>query len=58
MSKGTDRRTVRVAQDLWDEAGRVAASNGETISEVIRRALVKYARQGVEGSLERVLAVS
>ena len=43
MSKGTDRRTVRVAPELWERAGRVAASNDETLSDVIRRALERYA---------------
>jgi len=44
VSKGTDRRTVRVAPELWERAGRVAMSNGETLSDVIRRALEEYSR--------------
>jgi predicted HicB family RNase H-like nuclease len=44
MSKGTGRRTVRIAPELWERAGRVALSNGETLSDVIRRALEEYAR--------------
>lgn len=47
MSKGTDRRTVRIAPELWERAGRVAASNGETLSDVIRRALETYAAESV-----------
>lgn len=42
MSKGTDRRTVRIAPELWERAGRIAVSNGENLSDVIRRALEQY----------------
>ena len=44
MSRGTDRRTVRIAPELWERAGRVAVSNDETLSDVIRRALTEYAQ--------------
>lgn len=38
-------RTVRVPDDLWEEAQKVAAENGETVSDVIRRALEEYVQQ-------------
>lgn len=50
MSKGTDRRTVRIAPALWEAAGRVAASKGETLSDVLRRALEDYAGSLVSGT--------
>lgn len=48
MSKGTDRRTVRIAPETWDAARAVAAERGETVSDVIRRALVEYVRSQPE----------
>lgn len=44
MSKGTDRRTVRIAPEVWDAARAVAAERGETVSDVIRRELIRYVR--------------
>jgi predicted DNA-binding protein len=35
-------RAVRVPDDLWEEAQKVAAERGETLSEVIREALKEY----------------
>lgn len=35
-------RTVRVPDDLWEQAQEKAAEKGETLSEVIRRALEEY----------------
>jgi len=35
-------RTVRVSDDLWEKAQKVAAERGESISEVIRRSLEEY----------------
>jgi len=43
MSKGTTHRTVRIESALWERAGAKAAERGESISEVIRRALELYA---------------
>lgn len=40
----TPNRTVRIADELWEAAQRKAADNGETITEVIRRALQRYVR--------------
>lgn len=41
----TKHRTVRVPDDLWEQAKRVAADRGETVTDVIRRALERYVRQ-------------
>jgi len=42
MPRGTTLRNVRVADEVWDAAKERAAENGETVSEVVRRALVEY----------------
>lgn len=42
MSKGTTARNVRVPDDLWGRALAVARQRGETVSDVIRRALEAY----------------
>jgi len=42
---GTPRRTIRVADDLWEQAAAKAAANGESVSDVIRRALLRYVRR-------------
>jgi len=36
---------VRVPDELWEAARRVAADRGETITDVIRRALEEYVRR-------------
>lgn len=41
-SKGTTSRNIRIADELWQTAVAVAAQRGESVSEVIRRALVEY----------------
>lgn len=38
-------RQVRVPEKLWDDAKSTADDNDETISEVIRRALVLYVKE-------------
>lgn len=40
----TVAHTVRVGQALWDAAKLRAEERGETISEVIRRALERYTK--------------
>jgi predicted HicB family RNase H-like nuclease len=44
MPDGTPLRNVRVADDLWHAAMSKALDRGETLSEVIRRALEKYVK--------------
>lgn len=41
-------RTVRVPDELWEEAQRIAAQRGETLSEVIRRLLEQYINEAEE----------
>lgn len=38
----TPQHTVAVDNDLWQKARRIAAKRHEKISDVIRRALVRY----------------
>lgn len=40
----TPTRTVRVADDLWAAAREIAGERGETVTDVIVRALEQYAR--------------
>ena len=48
----TKLRNVRVDERLWDEAKRIATERRETLSAVIKRALVEYVeRHG--GRIER-----
>jgi predicted transcriptional regulator len=48
----TKLRNVRVDDDLWTEAKRIAAERRETLSAVVKRALVEYVeRHG--GRIER-----
>ena len=47
MSAGTDRRSVRISDEVWAAAQAVAAERGESVSDVVRRALAGYvARHG------------
>jgi hypothetical protein len=40
----TTRRTFRAPDDEWDPATVVAAERGETVTDVLRRALVEYVK--------------
>lgn len=44
MPNPTPLRNVRVPDDLWDAAMSKALDRGESLSEVIRRALEKYVK--------------
>jgi hypothetical protein len=39
----TKNRVVRVTDDIWEAAKAAAAERGETVSDVVRRALIDYA---------------
>lgn len=39
----TPQRTVRVPDDVWKAAQSKAAERGENLSDVIRKALARYA---------------
>lgn len=41
----TPHRTVRVPDDLWQAVKRKAADRGETVTDVILRALKRYLRE-------------
>ena len=40
----TPHRSVRVPDEIWDEVRRKASDRGETITDVILRALKQYLR--------------
>lgn len=40
----TPTHSVRVPEELWEAALRIASDRGETVSDVIRRALERYVR--------------
>lgn len=40
----TPRRTVRVEDELWQAAKRAASDRGESVTDVIIRALKRYVR--------------
>lgn len=42
---GNPARAVRVEDELWHAAQARAAERGETVSDVIRRALERYVRR-------------
>lgn len=42
---GTPRRTVRVPDEVWEAAQRKAEEKGDNLSEVIRKALERYAKR-------------
>lgn len=42
MSRGTARRSIRVEDELWDEAQEEATRNGDNLSEIIRGGLRRY----------------
>lgn len=41
----TPQRTVRIPDDEWEDAKEAAAAAGETVTDVIRRALVDYVKR-------------
>jgi hypothetical protein len=44
-SKGTDRRTIRVEPDLWDEFGEATSGGEDSRSGVIREFMRWYLRK-------------
>lgn len=52
MSKGTTPRAIRIDDDLWEAAKSATHDKGDTISEVVRRALVEYVRKHQETNEE------
>jgi predicted transcriptional regulator len=48
----TKLRNIRVDDDLWTEAKRIASERRETLSAVVKRALVEYVEKH-GGRIER-----
>lgn len=46
----TARRTIRIDEDLWTEAQRIAEQRGEALADVVRRSLRTYVRRYRSGS--------
>lgn len=42
MSKGTPKRSIRIEDELWNEARLLAREADDNLSEVIREALLNY----------------
>jgi predicted HicB family RNase H-like nuclease len=42
---GTRAHNIRITDELWEAAIAKAESRGETVSEVIRRALERYVKR-------------
>lgn len=40
----TPNRTIRVPDELWEAALRIAHDRGETVTDVVIRALTRYVR--------------
>ena len=45
----TPIRTVRVPDELWEAAKRAASDRGETVTDVLLRALERYVRDWESG---------
>lgn len=45
MPRGTRLRSIRVADEIWLPAQKVAAERGDNLSEVIRAALERYTQR-------------
>lgn len=45
-SRGTTHRTLRVEDELWEQAKEVAKANHESLSDVLRDALRAYVERG------------
>lgn len=43
-TKWVPTRSIRIPDELWDAAKRVASDRGETITDVVIRALQRYVR--------------
>jgi hypothetical protein len=41
----TPNRTLRIPDEEWETARRIAADRGETVTDVVRRALRRYIRE-------------
>jgi predicted HicB family RNase H-like nuclease len=46
----TPNRTVRIDDELWTAARLAAEANGESVTDVVRRALQRYVRRAQQSS--------
>lgn len=44
MARGTPLRNVRIPDSIWQPALQRASEHGESVSDVVRRALTEYAQ--------------
>ncbi len=51
MPRGTTLRNVRIPDALWDAAKANAEKRGESVSDVIRRALERYVKRHAPSGL-------
>ena len=42
MSRGTTLRNIRISDELWQAAQRVASIQGQSVSAIVRGALIEY----------------
>lgn len=42
MSRGTTHRTIRIVDEIWKPALQIAEKRGETLTDVVRDALIGY----------------
>lgn len=50
MSKGTPPRSVRIPADLWQAARATASRRGETVTDIIVKALRSYVARHKENA--------
>lgn len=48
MTKGTKQRSIRIDDELWDEAQRIAKERGDNLSFIIRDKLREYVEDNQE----------
>jgi hypothetical protein len=53
-SKGTPKRGIRIDDELWNEAQRIAKENGDNLSFIIRDRLREYVED--HGAAQNMLA--
>ena len=41
-AKGTPNRTIRISDEIWDDASELAERLGESVADVVRESLVGY----------------
>lgn len=57
MSRGTTHRTVRIDDGLWEAAKESAKNNGDSLSDIMRQSIERYAANGCD-PLTEILELS